>query len=268
MVRSLSSARVDVLTSGIWQTTTTILSARGSCVVIDPAYFPRELAAITERVAELGTAHAVVFTHGHWDHVMGHTALPDAPVWVSQTLATAIGTGDPRAARYLEDAREFDSRWYVPRPHGHRWPASLRGLADGELTEVAGITLRALDLPGHSPEGLGLVVDDLLLVGDYLSPCEIPFVDDLGAYAATLRRLLGELGSAREVIPGHGPRLTSAEAIAIATADLAYLDRLRACADARDGKGALAIELPRAADVVGMHTHHVENCQKLGLAAT
>ncbi|MCA9674469.1 MAG: MBL fold metallo-hydrolase, partial [Myxococcales bacterium] len=75
--------RVDVLTSGIWQTNSTIVSGDGGCVVVDPAYFPRELDAIAEVAAARGGAAAVVFTHGHWDHVMGHAALPGAPVWVS-----------------------------------------------------------------------------------------------------------------------------------------------------------------------------------------
>ncbi|MBL0212303.1 MAG: MBL fold metallo-hydrolase [Myxococcales bacterium] len=259
--------QIDVLTSGIWQTTTTILSHAGTCVVVDPAYFPRELAAIAARVAELGRAEAVVFTHGHWDHVMGHTALPDAPVWLHRGLAEAIAGGDPRAARYLEDAREFDSRWYVPRPAGHRWPTTLCGLGDGERVELGAIAVRALDLPGHSPDGLGLVVEDVLLVGDYLSPCEIPFVDDPAAYRRTLQRLIDLLGrDLREVIPGHGPRLTAAEALAIARADLAYLEKLIATGHRRDVAGARAIELPRAADVVGMSDHHRDNCAKVGIA--
>jgi hydroxyacylglutathione hydrolase len=256
--------RVEVLTSGIWQTTTTILAAaNGACVVADPAYFPRELDAIAARVGELGRAEAVLFTHGHWDHVMGHAIFPTAPVIASATLAALVAAGDPRAARYLDDARDFDSRWYVPRPHGHRWPA-LRGVADGERVDVSTLALDALHLPGHSPDGLGIRVDalGLLLVGDYLSPCEIPFVDDLDAYRATLRRLLALLPDLREVIPGHGPRLSAADAAAIARADLDYLDRLAEAGARGDADAAARVPLPRAADVAGMLDHHRDNCLK------
>lgn len=251
--------QVDVLTSGIWQTSSTILHEGGACLVVDPAYFPRELEAIAARVAELGHAEGIVFTHGHWDHVMGHTALPGAPVWLAATLDRAIASGDPRAAKYLDDAREFDSRWYVPRP-GHAWPAARRPLAEGDTLTLGASTIRALHLPGHSPDDTGLVVETLglLLVGDYLSPCEIPFVEDLGAYRSTLRRLVELLGSLHEVIPGHGPRLTAAEAIAIARADLDYLARLEA---APTLEAALAIALPRAAEVVGMREAHEKNCR-------
>jgi glyoxylase-like metal-dependent hydrolase (beta-lactamase superfamily II) len=253
----LRGVQIDVLTSGIWQTNSTILSRRGGCVVVDPAYFPRELDAIAARVRELGHATAVVFSHGHWDHVMGHTALPGAPVHVSRVLAEAIASGDPRAVKYLDDARDFDARWYVPRPHGHRWPTGLRGVAEAERTEIGGLALRTLELPGHSPDGLGLVAEDALLVGDYLSPCEIPFIDDARAYRATLRRLLEVLTEVRQVIPGHGPRLSAKDAAAIARADLDYLDQLLAT---RDLAAALTVPLPRAAEVPGMDGHHRDNC--------
>ena len=249
--------QIDILTSGIWQTNSTIVSRGGACIVVDPAYFPRELDAIVARVREIGRAAAVVFTHGHWDHVMGHTALPEAPVHVSRALAESIERGDPRAAKYLDDARDFDARWYVPRPSGYRWPAMLRGVAEAERADIGGLALRTLELPGHSPDGLGLIADDVLLVGDYLSPCEIPFIDAARAYRSTLARLLDVLPEVQQVIPGHGPRLTAAEAIAIARADLDYIDRLLA---ARDFTAALGVPLPRAAEVPGMDGHHRDNC--------
>jgi glyoxylase-like metal-dependent hydrolase (beta-lactamase superfamily II) len=145
----------------------------------------------------------------------------------------------------------------VPRPAGYRWPSALRGVAEAEHADLAGLSLRTLELPGHSPDGLGLIADDTLLVGDYLSPCEIPFVDDARAYRKTLTRLLDLLPRLRHVIPGHGPRLTAAEATAIARADLDYLERLLAT---RDLSAALAVQLPRAADVPGMDGHHRDNC--------
>lgn len=265
---------IDVLTSGIWQTNSTVLTHRGACLVIDPAYFPRELWAIGERVRERGRGEAVLFTHGHWDHVMGHEVCPEAPVWMHQGLVAEIAAGTARAAKYLADAREFDSRWYVPRPRGHRWPDAVRAIGDGARLELAGAPLHALHLPGHSPDGLALVVEPAgaLLAGDHLSPCEIPFVDDAALYRATLGRLIELLGGAggggaavREVIPGHGPRLTAAEALAIARADVAYLERLQEAAARGDVQAALAIELPRAADVVGMRDAHRENCGKVGL---
>lgn len=245
---------IEVLTSGIWQTTTTIVASARSCLIIDPAYFPRELAAIRDRARQLGEVTAVAFTHGHWDHVMGYQAMPPAPLWLARTLDAKIASGS--ADRYLEDARQFDSRWYVPRPHGYRWPSQRRPIDDDERLIVGRAELRALHLPGHSSDGLGLVVDGALLAGDYLSPLEIPFVEDAVAYRATLDRLIALSGELAEIIPGHGPRLTVGEALAIARADRDYVDRL---IEARDRASALAIEWPRAHQVVGMYEHHVEN---------
>ena len=131
----------------------------------------------------------------------------------------------------------------------------VRALAERvkELT-----TLHGLALPGHSPDGLGLLLEEprVLFAGDHLSPCEIPFVDDLDDYRATLRRLLALLPEVAEVVPGHGPRLSSAQAIEIARADLEYLEALAAPGEGGDGA---AITLPRAADVPGMQEHHAEN---------
>jgi hydroxyacylglutathione hydrolase len=199
----------------------------------------------------------VVFTHGHWDHVLGWRTFPAAAVHANPTLAAAVAGGHAS----LDDALDFDGRWYVARPEPLAWPPSVLPVAEGQALALGRAELRALLLPGHSPDGLALVADGVLLSGDHLSPLEIPFVDDVQAYRATLARLLGVLPGLREVIPGHGPRLASSEAAAIARADLAYLDALARAAERQDEAGAAAIVLPRAAAVPGMRDHHRDNWQ-------
>src|SRR5262249_30576307 len=68
------------------------------------------------------------------------------------------------------------------------------------------------------------------------------------------------------VVPGHGPALTTPEALEIATADLAYLRALRdAVVDARGDRAraraaATAVPLPRPApdDFADLHMTHVD----------
>lgn len=203
-------SRVEVRTSGIWQTNSVVVASGGEALVVDPAFFPRELEELAALVADLGVGPAsvtVAFTHAHWDHVAGWRRFPGARFVGSAVLARAVAGGEALARRCLDELRDFDGRWYVPRPEAAAWPPALRGLEDGERLVVGRAEAEALALPGHSADGLGLLLPGpgLLLPGDHLSPCEIPFVEDLGAYRVTLLRLRGILGRVERVVPGHGP---------------------------------------------------------------
>jgi glyoxylase-like metal-dependent hydrolase (beta-lactamase superfamily II) len=69
----------------------------------------------------------------------------------------------------------------------------------------------------------------VLVVGDYLSPVEIPMLSETGsrdAYVATLRRLEPLVEQAAHVVPGHGAVMEGARAAAILREDLAYLEAL------------------------------------------
>ncbi|MGI5860909.1 MAG: MBL fold metallo-hydrolase [Myxococcales bacterium] len=261
--------RVELFTSGIWQMSSLVVLKGGAGVVVDAGYFPRELEALSTFLAGRARVEALAFTHAHWDHVLGPFAFPDAPVLCSAVLARWVAADAEPARVCLEEAARYDSQWYVQRPTPYRWPSQLRGLADGERLTLGGIALQAHLLPGHTADGLALVVEEAraLLVGDHLSPCEIPFIDDAAAYCATLRRLLGLLGAGiEEVFPGHGPRLTREQARRIAVEDLRYVEALLDFAAREDASGALALPLPRAQEVFGMREHHLENCAKVGLA--
>ena len=267
----LERVHIETRVSGIWQTNSVVVSAGGEALVVDPAFFPRELDELSTLVRGLTGDGAgpttVAFTHGHWDHVAGWRRFPGARVVASAELARAVARSEPAAEENLAQLREYEGRWYVARSSPTAWPGSIVGLADGDQFQIGPVSIEALTLPGHSADGLGLVVpsERLLLPGDHLSPCEIPFVEDLDAYRATLLRLRSLLERIERVIPGHGPQLDRATATAILEADLRYLDALADFAAQGDATGALSMPWPRAASVPDMADRHRENCQAIGL---
>jgi glyoxylase-like metal-dependent hydrolase (beta-lactamase superfamily II) len=262
----MADIHVDVKLSGIWQMTSTVIRSGASCLVVDPGYFPRELADLAGIIPKGARVEAVLFTHSHWDHVVGHGIFPAVPVYTSSVLACSVAEGGELAVKGMAKAREFDSQWYVERPWGYTWPQNLRGLDDGGWFNVGDLDIEAFLIPGHAPDCMAIRAENHLLVGDYLSPCEIPFVDNLADYRRTLKRLLALISPAVDtVIPGHGPALSAADACRIAREDLGYLDGIARCAERNDSAAALNLSLPRAADVAGMRDHHAENCRKAGL---
>jgi hydroxyacylglutathione hydrolase len=250
--------RIETRTSGIWQTNSVVLSSAGEVLVVDPAFFPRELDELAALARSRGRRVSVAFTHGHWDHVAGWRHFPGARICGSESLAAAVSEGRPQARTNLDQLREFDERWYVPRSAPVAWPPRVDPLRDGERLAVGPTQLEALALPGHSDDGLALWLEaeGLLLPGDYLSSCEIPFVEDLPAYRRSLERVRGLLPRLRRVIPGHGPELDRAAAGAILDADTEYLDALARLAERGEAEAALGLALPRAAVVPGMAEWH------------
>ena len=262
----MAEIQVDVRLSGIWQMTSTVIRSGGSCLVVDPGYFLRELADLAGLIPKDAKVEAVVFTHSHWDHVVGHGIFPGVPVYASSVLLRSVREAAALAIEAMKKAQEYDSQWYVERPWGYGWPADIRGIDDGGCFNIGDLDFEAFHIPGHAPDGMAIRAENYLLVGDYLSPCEIPFVDNLADYRRTLQRLMTIIGSGIEnVIPGHGPMLSSEEARRIGREDLCYLDAISSCAERNDPSAAEAIPLPRADNVVGMRGHHLDNCQKAGL---
>jgi len=262
----MAEFQVDVRLSGIWQMTSTVVRSGASCLAVDPGYFPREMADLTGLIPKRAKVEAVCFTHSHWDHVVGHRIFPGVPVFMSAVLARSVREGGVLASEAVKKAREYDSQWYVERPWGYGWPADVRGLDDGGWFNVGDLDVEAFLIPGHAPDCMALRAENWLMAGDYLSPCEIPFVDDHAAYRRTLQRLMTLIASGIEhVIPGHGPVLSAEDARRIGREDLRYLDAIARCAERNDPSAAEAITLPRAANVVGMRGHHLDNCRKAGL---
>ena len=179
----------------------------------------------------------------------------------------------------LTDGRDR-GRWRPRRPDPqarYHLPACDRGRAarrsrtDGRTcASDRPFVVETTALRGHTDDGTAYRIRelDLLAVGDHLSAVEFPFASTTSDYRTALASLIELLRNdpPAHVVPGHGPALTTAEALTIAEADLAYLRALRdaVAASAQDRTPArsagLAVLLPRSApdEFAQMHAGNVE----------
>ena len=181
---------ITVLSLGDYMTNCYILrqEASSKCLIIDPGYEAgRILAFLQEKHLE---PEAILLTHGHFDHVgaVGDIAAEtDCEVYIS-----AADLGLPPM---ITNGKLF---------YTHTYPAS------GTLN-LAGLTLRILPTPGHTPGSVCLLTGDTILSGDTLFRGSCGRTDLPGGsweqIAASLKTLAALPGDYR-VLPGHGEETT------------------------------------------------------------
>jgi glyoxylase-like metal-dependent hydrolase (beta-lactamase superfamily II) len=197
--------------------------------VIDSPVLPDELDALPTLIeqARFPAPSGLLATHGDWDHLLGRLAFP------STALGCGEGTAERLQARPGEAQRElraFDEELMIERPR----PLALGSLQALPVPGRCAIGERELEIhpaTGHTGDGIAVLVGwaGVLVVGDYLSPLELPTLGeggDAGAYRETLERLRGLSGRADHVVPGHGPLLDCPRALELLEEDLAYLRAL------------------------------------------
>jgi glyoxylase-like metal-dependent hydrolase (beta-lactamase superfamily II) len=187
-------------------TNTWVLRAPGTeeCVVVDPG---EDDAEHLHRVAAHGPVALVLLTHRHHDHAGGARRFAEL-------------TGAP--VRALDPSLVLGSE----------------ALADGDVVAAAGVELRVVTTPGHTSDSLSFLLDGpgaepAVLTGDTIlgrGTTVIAHPDGaLGPYLDSLHRL-ARLAPGTAVLPGHGPEL--GDAPAVAEAYLAHreerLDQVRA----------------------------------------
>jgi glyoxylase-like metal-dependent hydrolase (beta-lactamase superfamily II) len=224
-----SPARLSEIAPGVWvaqsrfyaQNSTVLLDGHGGAIVVDPAYYADELAAIPPDLAALGVrAVAGISTHMHYDHVLWHPDLGEVPRW--STPGTVRETVENRDAVVADLVGAL--------------PDDLVDLAarltpyDGALMEWSGPTLRLHVHDAHAPHHLALELPDLgvLIAGDMLSDLELPYPADDDMDLVTYRTGLESLGDvvrrSRVLVPGHGS--VSTAPVERWDADRRYLDDL------------------------------------------
>lgn len=171
-----------------------------SAVVIDPGDDPDLiLEALADRQLSID---AILLTHGHIDHISALDRLlaanPSAPVY--------INSGD--AGWAFSFANRLPGYPVVPKK-----PADLRDAADGDTISAAGLSLKVIHTPGHSPGSACFYSEDdgVLFAGDTLFAGSVGRTDFPGGSPAAQRESLSRLmrlPSETVVYTGHGPSTT------------------------------------------------------------
>lgn len=164
----------------------------GVCLLVDPADSGEVLAAQLE---QRGLAPAaILLTHGHYDHILAVPALqarwPKLPVYCHPLDVPAEKT-EYDMGRAFPTVAAFDE---------------VRSLADGQVLDLAGLSIKVLHTPGHTPGSVTFAVEDVLFTGDTLFCGDIGRTDFPGGddrqMAGSLRKLAALPGDWR-VLPGH-----------------------------------------------------------------
>lgn len=201
--------RIEVVVSKPFMENTLVVWLEGhtDCVIVDPGFEPDKIIRLVER-AQL-TPVLFLLTHGHADHIAGNHALKKR--W--PTVPLVIGVGD--APMLTDPIANLSGLAGAPITS----PPADRTVVENEEFEVAGLSLRVREIPGHSPGHVVYVVQNVsplvVLGGDVLFEGSIGRTDfpggSLKQLLAGIREKLFTLPNDTVVYPGHGAKTTTGE---------------------------------------------------------
>jgi glyoxylase-like metal-dependent hydrolase (beta-lactamase superfamily II) len=181
---------IETLPLGAYQTNCYIVWGDDSsdCIVIDPGYTPELVLAETEKLGK--TIAAILLTHGHFDHVGGVkdiAADTDCRVYLHENELT------------LPESFTAGPLYYT------------NTYGEGDVLKLAGLTIRVLHTPGHTPGCVCLQTEDVIFSGDTLFQNSIGRTDFPGSSFAQMQKSLGRLTAMEDnyrILSGHGPETT------------------------------------------------------------
>lgn len=191
-------------------------------VVIDTLALPEETLEIRQFIEqELQVpVRYVINTHFHADHTWGNYLFPNATILASNLCRELL---DTRGRSSLDAAKKQTTTFRQTRiilPH--------LTFAEGTISlRVGKKTLSMIFLPGHSPDNLGVVVEEdrVLFAGDVFMP--IPYIVDGNADDMIFSlKQIGKMGL-ENVVQGHGDIVLRGEVEGSIKENLAYLSAIR-----------------------------------------
>ncbi|HEY57968.1 MAG TPA: MBL fold metallo-hydrolase [Anaerolineae bacterium] len=191
-------------------------------LVIDTLALPEETLAMGEFIEEelQVPVRYVVNTHYHADHAWGNGFFPGAVIIGHELTRRWLFEKGQKA---LEQARQQDPSFQRVRLVPPEWT-----FQQGRVTLKLGRkTVTLIPLPGHSADGIGVLVEEdrVLFAGDVMMP--LPYLVD-GDYEAMVasHKLIAKM-HLENLIPGHGEIVLRGEIPELVKSNLAYLNELR-----------------------------------------
>lgn len=230
---------LTTVADGVWiheseciQSNSVIVRGDAGVLLIDAGLTGDELRSIADDLRRMGLPVVAGFsTHSHWDHVLWHPELGDAPRYV-----TARCAADVEAYLSTPDWKDDVEEGLPPEISG-QVPLELYGRIEGLPAGTArvpwdGPRIRILEHQAHAAGHAALFLEDngVLVAGDMLSDVLTPMpdlwgsaVDPVGDYLTGLELLESVAGAADVVVPGHGSVGGAGQAQARIDLDRAYL---------------------------------------------
>lgn len=191
-------------------------------VVIDTLALPEETINIRQFIEqELQVpVRYVINTHYHADHTLGNYLFPNATILAYALCRELL---DTRGRASLEAARKQGTSFRQARivlPH--------ITFAEGSLNlRVGKKTLALTPFPGHSPDNIGVIVEEdrVMFAGDVFMP--IPYIVDGNVDDMILSlKMISKFGF-ENVVQGHGDTVLRGEVEGSVRDNLAYLSAIR-----------------------------------------
>ena len=196
-----------VFESELFRTTTTLILGKDYILLVDPNWLPGDIEYIYQFFESINGVKEkyLLFTHSDYDHIIGYGKFKNY-----QTISSKNFTLNREKQSILEQINDFDDQYYIKRNYAIEYPEiNLTIKNNHEQKQLGSDEYIFYQAVGHNKDGLITYNKSkkILVVGDYLSNIEFPYVyESFMEYENTLNKLqkIIENYEVKILITGHG----------------------------------------------------------------